>query len=290
MIPWDNYRFLLALAQGRTMAAAARSLGTDVATVSRRIEKLNELYGRPVFLKRLDGWTLAPGFDALVETLEEFSENLTAQHNNLVHGHEQQRSTVVIGSPPVIASSVLLPALDERHGAPRNVDFTFTPRLFEDGLGDCDLVIRYGRPEAGRIVTRRAGALSFRLYGLDRAAEANRWIGLTQAHDPHGPMQLGFQRFFKAPSLRVGQFEHLAEAMLSTGLPGPLPDVLAGRIPLLHPLPDSDSHQAEFWLLYHESRSQDMVVRGSAEWIVRAFRMADQAARLDISAKARLRT
>ena len=53
---WDNLRFILALSRHRTMSAAAQALHTNVATVSRRIERANQDFGTPLFVKDQNGW------------------------------------------------------------------------------------------------------------------------------------------------------------------------------------------------------------------------------------------
>ena len=49
---WDDLKFCLALERYQTMTAAARALGTNTAaTVSRRIDRLTEEAGEPLFSK-----------------------------------------------------------------------------------------------------------------------------------------------------------------------------------------------------------------------------------------------
>lgn len=275
MHSWDNYRFMLALAQGKTMAAAARSLGTDVATVSRRIEKLNELFGRPVFVKRSEGWQVAPGFEALSQLITDFSEKLTATRNSIVQDDREQITPLSIGCPPMITSAILLPALRPEFSPPANTQLSFSHRIFEDGVGDCDIVIRFGRPEKGRIVTRRAGTVAFSLYTRKDSPQNSQWAGLTPLHDSYGPMQLGFERFGRPPHLRVDQIEHLVVAIEANGLAGPLPDVMARTNGNLERLPGAASYEADFWLLFHETRQNDPALRQCVDWIVRAFREAE---------------
>ena len=47
---WVNLKFCLALERYQTMTAAARALGTNTATVSRRIDRLTEEASEPRFL------------------------------------------------------------------------------------------------------------------------------------------------------------------------------------------------------------------------------------------------
>ena len=53
---WDDPKFCLALEQYQTMTAAARALGTNTATVSRRIERLTLEAGEPFYLHDNAQW------------------------------------------------------------------------------------------------------------------------------------------------------------------------------------------------------------------------------------------
>ena len=48
---WDDLKFCLALERYQTMTAAARAVGTNTTTVSRRIDRLTEAAGEPIFLR-----------------------------------------------------------------------------------------------------------------------------------------------------------------------------------------------------------------------------------------------
>lgn len=53
---WDDLRFCLALERYATMTAAADHLGTNVATVSRRIERITHEIGETLFVKDGQAW------------------------------------------------------------------------------------------------------------------------------------------------------------------------------------------------------------------------------------------
>ena len=53
---WDDLKFCLALERYQTMTAAARALGTNTATVSRRIDRLTEEAGEPLILRDHTHW------------------------------------------------------------------------------------------------------------------------------------------------------------------------------------------------------------------------------------------
>ncbi|NVO28790.1 LysR family transcriptional regulator [Donghicola sp. C2-DW-16] len=57
---WNDLRICLALHRFGTMSAAADYLGANVATVSRRVHKLSEQMGEPLFTKKGVIWTATP--------------------------------------------------------------------------------------------------------------------------------------------------------------------------------------------------------------------------------------
>ncbi len=57
---WNDLRICLALHRFGTMSAAASYIGANVATVSRRIHKLSEEMGQPLFTKKGVIWTATP--------------------------------------------------------------------------------------------------------------------------------------------------------------------------------------------------------------------------------------
>ncbi len=53
---WDDLRYALAVARGRTLSAAAERLGVSHTTVSRRLRALEERLGVTLFDVRPEGY------------------------------------------------------------------------------------------------------------------------------------------------------------------------------------------------------------------------------------------
>ncbi|NLH81511.1 MAG: LysR family transcriptional regulator, partial [Phyllobacteriaceae bacterium] len=53
---WNDLRFFLAVAQAGTLTGAARRLGTDHATVSRRVSALETAIGAKLFERTPQGY------------------------------------------------------------------------------------------------------------------------------------------------------------------------------------------------------------------------------------------
>ncbi|MHA6344085.1 LysR family transcriptional regulator [Roseivivax sp. CAU 1761] len=269
---WDDLRFLVALSKTGTMTAAAKLLGTNTATVSRRIERLSESLGTPAFIKTADGWKPSDSVKRLIDIAQDFDGTLQTVMNERSAATGAESVTLHIGSVPIVTNLVLMPGLKRHADMLEGISLVFADRVFREGLGENDLVIMYGQPESGRIVTRKAGELTFRLYHFRDQELPADWVGLGEAHDAYPPMQMGLDLFQRPPKMRVDNFTALYSLMTVSGLPGPLPDRLAAQNPDLAPLfPDRPPFSAEFWLIFHETRRADPAMRRAVEWITRCF-------------------
>ena len=56
---WDDLRIFLAVARGESLSAAARLLRMDPATVGRRVARLEQGLGHPLFGKSPQGYALS---------------------------------------------------------------------------------------------------------------------------------------------------------------------------------------------------------------------------------------
>lgn len=68
---WNDLRFFLEVARIGTLSGSARVLGTDHATVSRRINALEHALGQTLFHRSLAGYALTPGGENLLVHAEQ---------------------------------------------------------------------------------------------------------------------------------------------------------------------------------------------------------------------------
>ncbi|MBN9889105.1 LysR family transcriptional regulator [Salipiger abyssi] len=279
MTNWDDLRFLVALSKTGTMTAAAKILGTNTATVSRRIDRLSETLGMPAFIKTGDGWRPSEAVSPLIQLAQNFDGELQATLNSRPVNNTAEPVTISLGSVPIITALVLFPGLKRHHRMLDGIRLDFSDRMFREGLGENDLVIQFIRPAQGRIIARKVGSLTFRFYRYREGGCLENWAGLSGAHDEQALMRFGHEAFGRAPRLRVDHVMALHRLMQETRLPGPLPDILAAQDPELVPLqPDTPTQTEECWLFYHESRRNDPGIRRTLEWVTTCFEALDQAA------------
>ena len=255
------------------MVAAAQLLGANVATVSRRIERLGDEIGTPVFIKSAGVWTLNPYATGLLELTEEFEGTLQHELSKIkTRSKAATTARLRIGAPPFVTSNILSPRIMESIEKHPDYHIELHDRANGAGLGDMDILLRAGQPEQGRLVTRRIGELTFRLYRHKLAENTEPWAGLTEEFNDYPPMRHALAHFKSEPALRTTQIVQLFRLAQSTRMTAPLPDLLASSDPNFTPLdPDIDPVSVDIWVAYHLSRNSDTAVQDTVAWISSCF-------------------
>ena len=280
---WDDLRYLLAVHRAGSYSAAARCLGVDDTTVSRRLKSLQQALGTELFYRLADAtMTLTRTGLAIVERAERMERE--AEAIGQVLGEEKRTivGTVRITSVPVIVNRVLVPALPPLRQAHPDLVLELVPDARDLSLTrrEADLAIRLARPSLGgaRVVMRRIGMLTYEVFGSDALTDREiaelGWIMYddTMAHLPQSKWLTRSLRSGKgSPSgLRVTDAETALEAT-AIGLGKALLPITAGiRDPRLRPFPIPRTRpalQREIWLLSHVDQRDQESTRIAMEWI-----------------------
>ncbi len=86
MSGWDDMRIFLAVVRGESLSAAGRDLRMNPATVGRRVARLEQNMGAPLFAKSPQGYGLTEAGARLV-THAEAAEQAFSLANEAVRGH-----------------------------------------------------------------------------------------------------------------------------------------------------------------------------------------------------------
>ena len=131
---WDDLKYCLALDEFRTMTAAAKALGTNTATVSRRIERLTEEAGQPLFTRQNCQWmatTLGQELSAVARRIEERFHAAEINASILKHFAFNLRHIL----QPLKSSSIrLVRTVHKFHQGPERVRGRFLLRSYAGGL------------------------------------------------------------------------------------------------------------------------------------------------------------
>src|SRR5260370_21604825 len=108
-LSWDDARILLEVVRHGTQGAASKALGVDQATVSRRLLRLEDVIGAPLFLR--DGARLIPTDlgRRMAEQAESAESALASAFAMEAEGKPE--GVVRITAAPMITAHVLAPAL-----------------------------------------------------------------------------------------------------------------------------------------------------------------------------------
>lgn len=145
---WEQVRLFLAVSREKSLAAASDRLGWDVSTVSRRLDKLEEDVGAPLFDRTLRG--TAP--TALAEQMMPFAEEMELAASRF-ESASAAAETEIVGTVrltviPGLADVFVAPALAElRRRYPRLVIELDASIGYADlTRREADLAIRSQRP------------------------------------------------------------------------------------------------------------------------------------------------
>lgn len=282
---WNDLRYLLAVKRAGSLSSAARLMGVDDTTVSRRLGALRHALGEDLFVRQSDGALVLTdhGTKATfhIEAMERESDLLreafTASSDGCI-------GTVRITSVPFLINRWLTPQLDallQRHPKLR-VDLIPDSRDFSLTLREADIALRFARPATGGndVIARRIGSLPFSVFaarsGSPTAGLALPWI-LYDDSMAHLPQAKWLARTVKqdgeqSAGLRVHDVETALEAVIAGVGKSLLPIPIADRIPGLRRL-DADSMDVsrEVWLLSHKNQHSLRRISETAKWIAALF-------------------
>tara|TARA_R110002033_G_scaffold25018_7_gene58227 strand:- start:90 stop:974 length:885 start_codon:yes stop_codon:yes gene_type:complete len=275
---WNDTPAFLAVARTGTLTGAAASLGAGVATVSRRIERLEAALGVPLFARAQTGYQLTDEGSALMpraEALEAAMDGFqsAAQAGRGVRGH------VRVATAENLANPLLIPSLGSLLAAHPGLTVEVSTDVASVNLHkrDADLAVRMVRPTRGHLTVRRIGSLGFGLYGsVDYVAQRGGGTGLE------GDSYIAWaDRFGDLPAAQwlARSFRDAAPAVVTSTLASQLSAAKAGlglavlphflaREAGLERLPVELGVDQDIWLVMHSDLMASQRVRVVADHLV----------------------
>ncbi|MEN5083204.1 LysR family transcriptional regulator [Bosea sp. TWI1241] len=287
---WDDLRFFLAVARSGRLTAAARRLGADHATVSRRITALEEALKAKLFERRPQGYALTGHGEQLLAKAESMETEALAIQSEIGGADMALSGIVRIGAPDGFGACFLAPRLPALTGAYAGLELQLIamPRLLSLSKREADVAITLAPPKEGKVVARklcdyRLGLYASRAY-LDAApplAEAedlfaHRIVGyiddliFTPELDYLDEVAKGLRAQVQSSSV-IAQMNAVAAG---AGI-GVIHHFMAQGDPrLVRVLPETVSIERSFWLLVHADLKEVARVRAVVDFIVREAKAA----------------
>jgi DNA-binding transcriptional LysR family regulator len=265
---WDDVRVFLAVARAGQILGAARRLGLNHATVSRRVAALEEALGAKLFQRLTTGTELTPAGQRFLPVAERMETDMIAARADLASEGDEIAGPVRIGAPDGFGVAFLAPRLGELTA--RHHDLTIqlvpVPRSFSLSRREADIAITVERPAEGRLVAGKLVDYTLGLYAskdyVERfgqpetvdALAGHRLIGYVPdlIINPSLDYANEFWREWEtnyAISSALGQ----VEAVRSGAGIGILHTFIARSVPELVPIDVASPIRRAYWLVYHES-------------------------------------
>ncbi len=163
---WDHARVFLAVAREGQMLGAARKLGLDHATVTRRLNALEADLGAKVFERSPTGCVPTPAGEQLLAIAERVESEMVKAQSLLGNADLTLSGTVRIGAPDGFGTYFLaarLAAFAALH-PDLVIQLVPLPRTFSLSRREADIAVVLDRPRTGRLVGRKLTGYSLSLY------------------------------------------------------------------------------------------------------------------------------
>jgi len=181
-LDWDDCRVFLALAREGTLSGAARQLAIGVATVSRRIERMEHGLDLPLFLRTQNGYVLTDQGETLLPRAEAV-ELAMLEMRKEASDHTEIRGMVRLTSIESLVVPFIVPALAPLLSANPGLDveILFSSSTVNMHRHDADLALRMVRPERGHLRVRQLATMGFGLYGPPDGGRPSRMVAWPEA-------------------------------------------------------------------------------------------------------------
>lgn len=258
-LAWDDFRLIKAVAEARSLPAAAASLGINHSTVFRRLRQIEAMLGFPLFERHRSGYALTQAGEEVAALAARVDEDITAVTRRLAGQAPAPAGEVRIATSDSLLADLLMPMLARfRLACPAiRLDIVIGNAALNLSRRDADIAIRATDAPPETLVGRRLARIAWALYGTATAVSADlleaQWLSLS---DSLGQLKtVRFLRRQVPPDRIVCKFDSVcalgqaAEAGLGLAH---LPCFLGDTRPSLRRLaPPEPDFAADLWLLTH---------------------------------------
>jgi DNA-binding transcriptional LysR family regulator len=270
---WENIRFFRALVETGSVASAARDLGVERTTVTRRIQALESDTGLTLFDRRGRSLTLTAVGSDFANATRPMMEAAREAARCVAGMRPGMSGRVKISAPPALANARLIgPILSLGRQFPK-LELQVTGEIGFVSLqrGDADIAVRLSRPQKGDLAISKLGSIAFRLYAhreyIENTSEQDR-LYIGQGDVPGAmPQQVALNR------IAGGRFAcytddldlQLAAALEGGGIAA-LPDFLAAnRNELIQVGSAEPLVVRDIWSVTHSSQRHQERIRRTIE-------------------------
>jgi DNA-binding transcriptional LysR family regulator len=283
-LDWSDLRYFLSVARTGRLTVASRQLGTDHATVSRRIKALEQALGARLFERSPRGYSLTQAGERLMIHAEQMESAAARMQGDVAGESLALGGAVRIGAPDGFGAFFLAPRIGQLTARYPELELQIIamPRVFSLSKREADIAIGLTRPTEGRLVSRKLTDYRLHLYASRQYLEGHEPIAETDDLSRHAMIGYISDLIF-APQLdylpqvspkvktRLTSSNLLAQMRATQAGAGlcVLPDFMACEDrDLLPVLADHVELSRTFWLIIHADLRDTARVRVVSDFVV----------------------
>lgn len=277
MINWDDYRIFLAAARVGTVTGAAKLLGVNHSTVSRRITAMEATAGVQLFNKHKEGYSLTDAGLALLQTAGAAETAMLAAEQTLRAHDHSLAGELIVTTPAALGVIVLTPIIARFRQAHPDIIVNLVSSDVVANLSrrEADIAIRASSGPDDHLVGRRlcvqkTAIYAHKEYWLEHRASPSIVVNL-----PNSSMPGWSRRCYPDATIACcvsGKLEMLAAIEAGLGI-GRLPCRLGDSRPSLIRVPPLVlENDLDIWLLMQADMQHTPRIRAFADFVYDAFR------------------
>jgi DNA-binding transcriptional LysR family regulator len=164
-VNWNDLQYLLAAYRSGTLAAAARELGCEHTTVSRRLAALEAALGTRLFTRTPEGLTPTPAADELVPLAEQIERQMLTMERRAAAHEARIEGTVRVTASETFAAFVIMRLVELRARHPNIVvEVIADNRALDLTRGEADLALRFTETTQQDLLVKKLGDVHWAMY------------------------------------------------------------------------------------------------------------------------------
>lgn len=280
MLSWDDFRYVKAIAEARSLAGAAGSLGVNHSTVFRRLGQIEQQLGLRLFERGRGGYALTPCGEEMVLLADRLGEDIVTFERKVTGQDLRPSGELRITTSELVLLHLLSDVLiGFRSAYPEIVlDLVVSNRHLNLSRRDADVAVRASDQPPDALTGRRLARIAWAVFGPRALAnpsfdvrtdgKAHNWIAVAD-QVPIAKAQKWLKENVDAARIvyRVNTMIGVAEvAAGGVGL-ALLPCFVGAAMPALAQLtPALPELENELWLLTHPDLRKTARVRAFVEY------------------------
>lgn len=282
LMDWDDLRFFLAVARTGSLRGAAKELGVNHSTVSRRIGAFEDRLGARLFERLPTGYLTTPAGENMLESVQSIEQSVAAIDRRVAGQDSRPGGLLRITIPPHLSLKLLLPdlaAFGEIHPEIK-LELDISYGMADLAMREADVAIRMTNNPPQNLVGRRLVRSAKAIYASEAYLARHDPIG-----DPGSLTWIGWGDTVRYPrwvresdfpqasvNHRVNDAIGQAEAAKAGMGMSMMPCHLGDLEPTLRRLPPGEAMPAyDLWILTHEDLRRTARVRAFLDFMSSAI-------------------